>query len=136
MMVLFLNAARLAMQVFDPYLSSYPIAEKLRRSPRGTVIFGDQYYVFSSVFFYAELDRALLWRGRYHNLEYGSYAPGAPDVFLEDDELRAEWGKPELAWLIVEGPKLETVESLLGKDRVHRVLEAGGKWLLANRRME
>lgn len=136
MMVLFLNAARLAMQVFDPYLSSYPIAEKLRRSPRGTVIFGDQYYVFSSVFFYAELDRALLWRGRYHNLEYGSYAPGAPDVFLEDEELKSEWEKPQLAWLIVEGAKLEAVESLLGRDRVHRVLEAGGKWLLANRRME
>lgn len=136
MMVLFLNAARLAMQVFDPYLSSYPIAEKLRHSPRGTVIFGDQYYVFSSVFFYADLDSALLWRGRYHNLEYGSYAPGAPDVFLEDDELQAEWRKPQLAWLIVEGPKLEAVEALLGKDQAHRVLEAGGKWLLANRKME
>jgi 4-amino-4-deoxy-L-arabinose transferase-like glycosyltransferase len=136
MMVLFLNAARLAMQVFDPYLSSYPIAEKLRRSPKGTVIFGDQYYVFSSVFFYADLRSALLWRGRYHNLEYGSYAPGAPDVFLDDEELAAEWRKPQLAWLIVEGPKLETVEALLGKDCVHRVFEAGGKWLLANRKME
>ncbi len=136
MMVLFLNAARLAMQVFDPYLSSYPIAEKLRQSPKGAVIFGDQYYVFSSVFFYAGLDRALLWRGRYHNLEYGSYAPGAPDVFLDDDELRAEWEKPQLAWMIVEGPKLETVEALLGRDRVHRVFEAGGKWLLANRAVE
>lgn len=136
MMALFLNAARLAMRVFDPYLSSYPIAEKLRQGPKGTVIFGDQYYVFSSVFFYAELDHALLWRGRYHNLEYGSYAPGAPDVFLEDEELRAEWSKPELAWMIVEGPNLETVETLLGKERVHRVLEAGGKWLLANRKME
>jgi len=136
MMVMFLNAARLAMQVFDPYLSSYPIAEKLRHSPKGTVIFGDQYYVFSSVFFYAELDQAFLWRGRYHNLEYGSYAPGAPDVFLDDEEIKAVWNRPDLAWLIVEGPKLETVESLLGRDRVHRVLESGGKWLLANRKME
>ena len=136
MMVLFLNAARLAMQVFDPYLSSYPIAERLRQGPAGTVIFGDQYYVFSSVFFYADLDRALLWRGRYHNLEYGSYAPGAPDVFLDDEELRAEWRKPQLAWLVVEGPKLETVEELLGKGSVHRVFESGGKWLLANRRIE
>jgi len=136
MMVVFLNAARLAMQVFDPYLSSYPIAEKLRHSPKGAVIFGDQYYVFSSVFFYADLRSALLWRGRYHNLEYGSYAPGAPDVFLDDEELAAEWRKPQLAWLIVEGPKLETVETLLGKDHVHRVFEAGGKWLLANRKME
>ncbi|MEJ5368324.1 MAG: glycosyltransferase family 39 protein [Bryobacteraceae bacterium] len=136
MMVLFLNAARLAMQVFDPYLSSYPIAARLKQGPKGTVIFGDQYYVFSSVFFYAELDRALLWRGRYHNLEYGSYAPGAPDVFLDDAELKAEWEKPQLAWLVVEGPKLEAVESLLGAGNVHHVLESGGKHLLANRRLE
>ena len=136
MMVLFLNAARLAMQVFDPYLSSYPIAEKLKKSPKGTVIFGDQYYVFSSVFFYADLDRALLWRGRYHNLEYGSYAPGAPDVFLDDAELKEEWSRPALVWMVAEGPKLAVLEELLGRERVHRVYESGGKWLLANRRME
>ena len=33
MMVLFLHAARLAMVVFDPYLSSRPLAEALLRSP-------------------------------------------------------------------------------------------------------
>ncbi|MCX7604720.1 MAG: glycosyltransferase family 39 protein [Bryobacteraceae bacterium] len=136
MMVLFLNAARIAMQVFDPYLSSHAIAERLKQGPKGTVIFGDQYYVFSSVFFYADLDMALLWRGRYHNLEYGSYAPGAPDVFLDDHELRAEWEKPQLAWLIAEGPKLAVIEELLGRENVHRVFESGGKWLLANRRIE
>lgn len=136
MMVLFLNAARIAMQVFDPYLSSYPIAAKLKQSPKGTVIFGDQYYVFSSVFFYADLEKALLWRGRYHNLEYGSYAPGAPDVFLDDNELRAEWSRPELAWLVAEGPKLAVLEEILGRENVHRVLESGGKWLLANRKIE
>lgn len=136
MMVIFFNAARLAMQVFDPYLSSYPIAARLRNGPKGTVIFGDQYYTFSSVFFYAGLDRALLWRGRYHNLEYGSYAPGAPNVFLDDNGLKAEWDKPQLVWLVAEGPKLDTIEKLLGPDRVHRVMESGGKWLLANRKVE
>ncbi len=132
MMILFLNAARLAMQVFDPYLSSQPIAARLKKGPKGTVIFGDQYYVFSSVFFYAELDRALLWRGRYHNLEYGSYAPGAPDVFLDDEELQREWSRPEIVWMIAEGPKLETIEALLGPGKVHRIFESGGKWLLSN----
>ncbi len=88
------------------------------------------------MFFYADLEQALLWRGRYHNLEYGSYAPGAPDVFLDDHELRAEWSRPELVWLIAEGPKLAVLEEILGSGNVHRVLESGGKWLLANRRME
>jgi len=136
MMVLFLNAARIAMIAFDPYLGSYPIAKKLKESPKGTVIFGDQYYVFSSVFFYAELDRALLWRGRYHNLEYGSYAPGAPDVFLDDAELQAEWNKPQLAWLVLERRKLEEAARILGRERLYPVFESGGKLLLANRRLE
>jgi hypothetical protein len=33
MMVLFIPAARLAMVVFDPYLSSCPLAQALRQSP-------------------------------------------------------------------------------------------------------
>ncbi len=63
MMVLFLNAARIAMGTFDPYLSSQPLAEALKQAPKGRVVLGDQYYVFSSVFFYADLDQALLWNG-------------------------------------------------------------------------
>ena len=53
MMVIFLQAARLALTVFDPYLSSRPIAEALIREPAGQFIAGDQYYTFSSIFFYA-----------------------------------------------------------------------------------
>ena len=52
-MVLFLNAARVAMITFDPYLSSRPLAEALSRSPDGQLIADDQYYTFSSVFFYS-----------------------------------------------------------------------------------
>jgi hypothetical protein len=57
-------------------------------------------------------------------------------VFLDDNGLKAEWDKPQLVWLVVEGPKLDTIEKLLGQDHVCRVMESGGKWLLANRRIE
>ncbi|MBI4890669.1 MAG: glycosyltransferase family 39 protein [Acidobacteria bacterium] len=132
MMVLFLNAARIAMQTFDPYLSSAPLARVLRDAPKGEVIFGDQYYVFSSVFFYADLDRALLYNGRYNNLEYGSYAPGAPDVFLNDETLAARWRRPERAYLILEGPKIPAAEKVLGREWLHLVKESGGKALYTN----
>ncbi len=52
MMVLFFQAARLALIVFDPYLSSRPLAEALLRSPDGKLIVDKHYYAFSSVFFY------------------------------------------------------------------------------------
>ena len=84
MMVLFFHAARMALVVFDPYMSSRPLAEALLKAPPGRLIVDDQYYTFSSVFFYTNR-RALLLNGRVNNLVYGSYAPDAPkDVFLDD----------------------------------------------------
>src|SRR5882724_342807 len=59
-MVLFFHAARKALVVFDPYLSSRPLAEALLRSPDGQLILTGQYYAFSSVFFYTNRS-ALLW---------------------------------------------------------------------------
>jgi hypothetical protein len=135
MMVLFLNAARLAMGVFDPYLSSQPLAVALRdalRKAPGQVILGDQYYVFSSVFYYAGLNQALLLNGRYQNLEYGSYAPGAPDVFLSDSQLRPLWHSSQRVYLILEGPKRAAVEKLVGGGSMHTLRAGGGKFLFSN----
>ena len=132
MMVLFTHAARLAMVTFDPYLSSRPLAEALRRAPRGEVVFDNQYYTFSSVFFYAGT-RGWLLNGRVNNLEYGSYAPSAPDVFLDDAGFAQRWKTDRLHYLLIEGPSRPRVEKLVGKDTLHLVAESGGKFLFANR---
>jgi hypothetical protein len=120
------------MNAFDPYLSSQPLAEALRNAPQGRVIMGDQYYTFSSVFFYADLKDALLWNGRYQNLEYGSYAPGAPNVFVDDSQLSELWRSHERAYLIVEGPKVPMAEQTAGKENLHLVKASGGKFLFTN----
>jgi hypothetical protein len=83
MMILFFHAARLALAVFDPYMSSRPLAEAILKAPEGTLIIDHHYYTFSSIFFYTGRT-ALLRNGRFNNLEYGSYAPGVPDVFIDD----------------------------------------------------
>jgi 4-amino-4-deoxy-L-arabinose transferase-like glycosyltransferase len=132
MMVLFLNAARVAMGAFDPYLSSQPLAAALRQAPPGHVVLGDQYYTFSSVFFYGDVRDGLLLNGRYQNLEYGSYAPGAPNVFLNDAQLGPLWRSAERAYLILEGPKVNGIEQLLGKENLHLVRASGGKFLFSN----
>ncbi|MBV9742300.1 MAG: glycosyltransferase family 39 protein, partial [Acidobacteriia bacterium] len=56
MMVVFFQAARLALVVFDPYMSSRPLADALLRSPEGKLIVDHHYYELSSVFFYANRD--------------------------------------------------------------------------------
>jgi 4-amino-4-deoxy-L-arabinose transferase-like glycosyltransferase len=132
MIVLFFHAARLALVTFDPYLGSRPLAEALNRSPEGQLIVDDQYYAFSSVMFYANR-RALLLNGRINNIEYGSYAPGAPDVFLDDRQFARLWSQPQRYYLVAAGPAVGRFEKLVGKPALHAVLESGGKFLFTNR---
>ena len=133
MMILFLNAARLAMVVFDPYLSSRPLAEALLRQPPGKLIMADQYYTFSSVFFYTGR-RAQLLNGRVNNLEYGSYAPDAPkDVFINDRDLARLWPQSDRYYLLAEGPAVPHLAQIIGKPALHPVAESGGKYLFTNR---
>ena len=131
MMILFFHAARLAMVVFDPYMSSRPLAEALLDAPPGKLIVDDQYYTFSSVFFYTNR-RAYLLNGRVNNLEYGSYAPDAPkDVFISDADLQRFWSSPERYYLVAEGPRVPRIERVIGHPLI-RVRESGGKYLLTN----
>ncbi len=131
MMVLFLHAARLAMVVFDPYLSSRPLAEALMKAPPGRLIEDNAYYTFSSVFFYANRT-GLLLNGRQTNLEYGSYAPDAPHVFIDDTDFARLWRQPERYYLLVEGPSLPRIRGLVEPLSIQVVSESGGKFLLTN----
>ena len=131
MMVLFAHAARLALVVFDPYLSSRPLAEALIQSPPGELIEDDAYYTFSSVFFYANR-RALLLNGRKTNLEYGSYAPGAAQVFINDEDFGKLWALPQRYYLLIEAPAVPRIQKLAGRERLFAVKESGGKFLFTN----
>ena len=131
MMVLFFHAARNALVVFDPYLSSRPLAESLLRSPEGQLIINGQYYAFSSVFFYTNRN-ALLWNGRVNNLEYGSYAPGSPDVFINDEQFLVKWSGGLRCYILSDGEGIKHLRALVGPPHLHLVAESGGKTLYSN----
>ncbi len=131
MMLTFLQAARLALIAFDPYLSSKNLADALNRSEPGPLIEGDAYYAFSSVFFYTNRT-ALLWNGRSNNLEYGSNAPNAANVFVDDSTLKALWLADQQTYLLVYGVDLPQLHELLGVD-LRVVATSGGNYLLSNR---
>ena len=134
MMLLLFNAARLALDTLNPYFGSQPLAEALRAAPSGQLIVDDQYYAFSSLFFYApqQTQQALLLNGRKVNLEYGSYAPNAPDVFLTDQELPQRWQQNERLYLAANVAALPRLKALLGEASWFVVESAGGKFLLTN----
>lgn len=131
MMVLFFHAARLALVVFDPYMSSRPLAAALLAAPAGKWIVDDQYYTFSSIFFYTNRT-ALLLNGRVNNLEYGSYAPGAPSVFIDDSQFKALWFSPERNYIVTDHSAVPRLEKLVGNPRLCVVTRSGGKLLLSN----
>ncbi|HYM09458.1 MAG TPA: glycosyltransferase family 39 protein [Bryobacterales bacterium] len=129
MMALFLQAAHRAMGIFDPYLSSRPLADTLERSPGGQLVIEGHYYPASSVVFYTD-QKALLLNGRQENLAYGSVAPGAPPVFLEDTGLAQRWKGERRLYLVAPESSRPRFQSLLGA--IYVVAERGGKCLLSN----
>ena len=132
MMVLFFQAARLALIAFDPYLGSWPLAEALNRAPGGGLMIDDPYWEMSAIFFYTNRT-ALILNGRRNNLEYGSYAPGAPDVFIGNAGFVARWKSPERWYVASEDEKVQDLRNLVGAAALHPVASAGGKTIYTNR---
>jgi 4-amino-4-deoxy-L-arabinose transferase-like glycosyltransferase len=139
MAVLFFQAARMALVVFDPYLSSRPLANALLQAPPGKLIVDHHYYTFSSVFFYTGRD-ALLLNGRFNNLVYGSYAPGAPNIFIDDREWKRMWESGERCCLVASRSAVPRLEKLVGPmgqtsglpGALNVLAESGGKLVLTN----
>jgi hypothetical protein len=131
-MVVFFQAARLALVRFDGYLGSYPLAQALMQSPPGELVEANSYYAFSSVFFYTGRT-ALLLNGRNNNLEYGSYAPGASNVFIDDAKFIALWHAPGRCYLLAYGSERAYLEDLVGKANLYVVARNAGNYLFTNR---
>ncbi|MBV9770188.1 MAG: glycosyltransferase family 39 protein [Bryobacterales bacterium] len=135
MAILFFQAARLAMAAFDPFLSSRPLAEALLRGPSGKLIVDHHYYWFSSVFFYTNNYNnrgALLLNGRFNNLVYGSYAPGAPNVFIDDLGWKRLWVQPQRYYLVIRQEAAGRLKQLVEPSLLTIVAQSGGKLLLTN----
>jgi 4-amino-4-deoxy-L-arabinose transferase-like glycosyltransferase len=130
MMLLFFHAARLALIVFDPFLSSRPLAEAYMRAAPGKLILDRHYYTYSSVPFYSGV-HPLLLNGKFQNLEYGAAAPDAPEVFLSDSEFVRLWKGKERYYLVGSKAAVARASALVGSS-VDVVASSGGKLLVTN----
>lgn len=130
-MVLFFHAARVALVVFDPFLCSRPLVETLEHSPEGNLIVDHHYYWYSSVFFYTNR-RALLLNGRVFNLIYGSYSPGAAEIFIDDGQFQDIWQKPERYYVFTKSEDADRLQALVGSKQFIAVGASGGKSLFTN----
>ena len=88
------------------------------------------YYWFSSVFFYTNRP-ALLLNGRFNNLLYGSYAPGAPDVFIDDAKFKELWAQPGLKYFVARDLPRRASKAWWDEN-LHILYTGGGKFLVSN----
>ena len=66
------------------------------------------------------------------NLEYGSYAPDVPPVFINDDDFSRLWSQPERWYLALTDDDLPHVQKIVAPDHLHRIAAVGGKSLFSN----
>jgi 4-amino-4-deoxy-L-arabinose transferase-like glycosyltransferase len=131
MMVFFYQAARMALITFDPYLSSRQLANAIIASPPGTIIVDTQYWILSAIPFYTGQTELML-NGRWFNLEYGSNAPGCPNVFIDDAQFQKLWLSPQRYYIVTKDENTARLEQLVGSRHLVEVAQSGGKRVYTN----
>jgi hypothetical protein len=66
------------------------------------------------------------------NLIYGSYAPGAPNVFLDDPQLAGLWRGAQREYLLLPEEELPHLQGLVDSHNVVILASSGGKLLVTN----
>ena len=117
--------------MIDPLLSSRDFATAILRDPPGQIILDHSYYWFSSIPFCTNRP-VLLLNGRWNNLEYGSNAPGAPDVFLDDNKLKTLSSQQQRYYLMARANQTQRFNDLLGERNIEILGRSGGKLLMTN----
>ena len=132
-MAAFFFVANLAFQVFEPHMSSKRLADDLQRylKPDDAVAIYGEYYGGCALGFYLHR-QVLLYNGQYQGLEFGSYYPDAPRIFLDDHSFPAIWNSPKRVFLFA--PKGEAQEVLvrLPRQSSYIMAESGGKLIFVN----
>ena len=132
-MAAFFFTANLAFQTFEPHLSSKPLAELLspHLRPQDSLAIYGEYYGGSSLSFYSHR-HTLLYNGRIQGLEFGSYYPDAPKIFLDDHDFPALWNSPGRVYLFAPEELTREVLVRLPRNSSYILAESGGKILFVN----
>ena len=132
-MTVFLFAAHIALQRFEPYLSSKPLAQKIAAQIQPgdeVMIYGDQSFG-SSLLFYLQRPIRLV-NGKSSSMWFGSTFPDAPKIWLKDEDLLRVWSSPTRVFLFVTTYQKAKVDALIQSPR-YVIAESSGKTIYSNR---
>jgi hypothetical protein len=129
----FLVAAHIALDRFEPYLSSKHIADALNAQH----VEGDQVAMYgdhsagSSLFFYTKRE-IMLVNGNSTNMWFGSTFADAPKIFINDAGLRARWQQAEPFYLFVEKSRYQQADAALAGLPRREFMRTGDKVVWTN----
>ena len=129
----FLVAAHIALDRFEPYLSSKHIADALNAQhveDDQVAMYGD-HSAGSSLFFYTKREVVLV-NGNSTNMWFGSTFPDAPRIFIDDAGLRARWQKSDPFYLFVEKSRYPQADAALAGLPRREFMRTGDKVVWTN----
>lgn len=137
----FLLAANLAFTVFEPRLSSRDLAEQISEhlAPDDQIVIYGDFFGGCTVSYYTHR-KTWLYNGRYYGLEFGSYYPDAPRIFLSDSDFPEFWrSRPDASgfgtrrvFLFVPEHKRRELIVRMPLDSTYVLAESGGKAVYVN----
>ena len=133
----FFFAANLAFKVFEPHMSSRPLAVAINRylRPEDAVVIYGEFDSGSSIGFYTQR-RLWVYNGLYNNLELGSHYPDAPRIFLDDQTFPDFWRVPHRVFIFIPEEQREKAFARLPADSTWVLDELGGKLVCVNQRLD
>jgi hypothetical protein len=131
-MAFFFVAADVAFLIFAPRMTSLVLAEEInRRSPdTAAIVIDGEYEEGSSLTFYTH-QTVLIHNGRSSDLEYGSYYPDAPHLFIDGAGLKRLWGESKRVFLLTFVTKQARLRVIIPQGR-YVLATYGDKLLISN----
>ncbi len=132
-MAVFIFSANSAYGTFGPELGSRPLANIVvpYLRPQDQIVIYGNFDSGSSLAYYTGR-QALIFNGRRNNLEFGSYYPDAPRIFLDDHDFPSLWASPQRIFLLAPPPYGREALIRLPPDRSYKMGDIGGKALYVN----
>ncbi len=133
MMVVLLACVHFAFITFSPILSSYNLADAIRKQfrPGDVIVVDGEYHEASTLNFYTGIQLHVLHEPS-GNLWYGAKFPDAPPIFETRQSLAALWNRPGRVFLWTDQDQPKELEGM----RFFRLARSGGKSIFTNQDLQ
>jgi 4-amino-4-deoxy-L-arabinose transferase-like glycosyltransferase len=134
MMVVVLFCVQWGYVIFSPELTSKSMALQIKTAlqPQDRIVVNGKYEIGSTLNYYTGAELYVL-NGHDGNLWFGSFFPGAPDVFLDDQSFALLWNGPNRVFLFTEDYVQDQALRDLNAHTVFVFAHEGGKTIFTNR---